>query len=199
MNVQHVLAKHRISTRSDLQLASELGQFVRNSAVPEIAASSLVSELLGRTVRFNEPVYAGVFVKALGLELRSVDFEVDDADAFIESATDYAVNFCNDPKWSFLFVQPEYDDRPKVAESAKVQVVEGIDIKVAVKADGSIKKGGKEPLAFALYEQHVVKAEVPLTNQQYIALIMKELDMTKAGATTYAYNARKHFSSSSHK
>jgi hypothetical protein len=30
-----------------------------------------------------------------------------------------------------------------------------------------------------------------MTNQQFIALVMKELKMSKPGATTYAYNAKK--------
>jgi hypothetical protein len=37
----------------------------------------------------------------------------------------------------------------------------------------------------------VVDAEVPLTNQGFIKLLMDELDMSKAGATTYSYNCKK--------
>lgn len=192
MNAQQALLSRHISTRSTVQMCSELGQFIRNSPIPERAASSLVREMLGLNVTFNDPIVAGVAVKALAVELFSVGFIVDDPKEFLESATDYATQFKNDPQWSFLWAQPEDDEiSSKMDDSVKVQVVEGLDVKVAVKANGKIKKGGKQILALELYKKHVIDATPPLNNQQFISLIMKELDMTKAGATTYAYNCGK--------
>ena len=191
MSVQQALSSRHISTRSTVQMCSELGQFIRNSPIPERAASSLVREMLGLNATFNDPVYAGVAVKALAVELFSVNFVVDEPKEFLESAIDYATQFKNDPQWSFLWAQPEDDEMSSKVDDSKVQVVEGLDVKVAVKANGKIKKGGKQILALELYKKHVVDATSPLNNQQFISLIMKELDMTKAGATTYAYNCGK--------
>jgi hypothetical protein len=75
-------------------------------------------------------------------------------------------------------------------------VVEGVDVKVAVKtaADGSvkIKKGGKEVLAEALYAKYVDSLNgAEYNNQAFIAILVKELGMSKAGATTYNYNMKK--------
>lgn len=192
MNVQNVLTNRNISTRSTVQMCSELGQYVRNSPIPEQAASSIVREMLGLNIRFSDPVYAGLAVKALAVELFSVGFEVDEPAEFLDTATEFATDFKNDPKWAFLWARPEDDEMSsKQDDSVKVQVVEGIDVKVAVKADGQIKKGGKQILAMELFKQQVVDSTTPLTNQQFISLLMKELDMTKAGATTYAYNCGK--------
>lgn len=43
--------------------------------------------------------------------------------------------------------------------------------------------------AVTLYKQHVIDQQMP--SRDFIALLMKSLNMTKAGATTYAYNAKK--------
>ncbi len=62
---------------------------------------------------------------------------------------------------------------------------------VVVKSDGSLKKGGKQVIANQMYEEHVVNGN--LSNQEFIRLLMTELNMSKAGSTTYAYNSSKLF------
>lgn len=75
----------------------------------------------------------------------------------------------------------------------QVAVVAGIDMKVSVNKDGKIKKGGKQVLAAELYKKYVKDAAVPLDNQGFISVLVKELGMSKAGATTYNYNLKKEF------
>ena len=82
---------------------------------------------------------------------------------------------------------------PSQTNAPVVSLSEGIDDKVEVKADGKIKKGGKQILAAELYKKHVVETENPVDNQGFIKILMAELGMTKAGATTYAYNCKKQF------
>lgn len=48
------------------------------------------------------------------------------------------------------------------------------------------KKGDKQRRAIDLYEANKTK-----TNAEVVAVFMKELDMSKAGATTYVYNCKK--------
>lgn len=48
------------------------------------------------------------------------------------------------------------------------------------------KKGDKQKRAVELYEKHKGKP-----NAEIVAVFMKELDMSKAGATTYVYNCKK--------
>ena len=61
-------------------------------------------------------------------------------------------------------------------------------------ADGSIKKGGKELLAVELYKKYTSELNgAPYQNQAFIAILVAQLGMSKAGATTYNYNMKKKF------
>lgn len=191
LDVSHVLDRLQIRRNSALQGCQDVGNLIRDAANPCQEARLVFSMVLSKSVIFNDDVHARVAAKAMIREVISAGCVIDDAQLFVDEALEYADQFCEDPKWSFLWARPESETAIKVEQT--VQVVDDIDIKVAVKADGKIKKGGKQVLAFEMYKQHVVEAEVPLTNQQFIALIMDKLDMTKPGATTYAYNAKNKF------
>lgn len=117
------------------------------------------------------------------------DGVIDDVDQVMAAAKVRADKFITNPAHTWMFSKPE----SVAVTGEQVQVSADVDVKVAVKSDGSIKKGGKEVLAIALYEKFVTKAEVPVDNQGFIAILMKELGMSKAGATTYNYNMKKKF------
>jgi hypothetical protein len=105
----------------------------------------------------------------------------------VADARKYALERIANPEFSWM-----YTEAPRVTVAADVkQVVKGIDMKVAVKANGKIKKGGKQILAAELYKKFVLEATKAATNQEFIAILVKELDMSKSGATTYAYNCKK--------
>ena len=76
-----------------------------------------------------------------------------------------------------------------------VQVVSSVDVKVEVKDNGQMKKGGKQIIALELYKKFVVDAEEgnKLSNSDFVKLLMKELGMSLAGSRTYAYNCKNHF------
>jgi hypothetical protein len=114
---------------------------------------------------------------------------VDNVDLLMSNARARADKFITNPSHKWMFAVPETTE----TSTEQVAVADGIDVKVAVKADGKIKKGGKEILAIALYEKHVKNAATPVDNQGFIAILMKELGMSKAGATTYNYNMKKKF------
>lgn len=191
LDTSHVLDRLNIRRNSAVQGCQDVGNMIRDAVDPLYAAHKLFQDVLSVDVRFDDDVFARVAAKAMINEVISAGCIIDDAQLFVDEAKEYATNFCADPKWSFLWAQPESEASTKVEQT--VRVVDDIDIKVAVKADGKIKKGGKQVLAFEMYKQHVVEADVPLSNQEFIALIMDKLDMTKAGATTYAYNAKNKF------
>lgn len=114
---------------------------------------------------------------------------VDNVDLLMSNARERASKFITTPAHAWMFAVADVTE----TSTEQVAVADGIDVKVAVKADGKIKKGGKEILAIALYEKHVTKSATPVDNQGFIAILMKELGMTKAGATTYNYNMKKKF------
>lgn len=52
-------------------------------------------------------------------------------------------------------------------------------------------KKNKNAVATALYLQHIKNALTPITNGEFVNLLIKELDTTRSGARTFAYNAKK--------
>lgn len=54
-----------------------------------------------------------------------------------------------------------------------------------------VPKKNKGTDATELYYIHVTNADVPLTNVQFVELLVKELGMTKSGARTYAHVCKK--------
>lgn len=83
-----------------------------------------------------------------------------------------------DPNREFASIYPGY---PGDAKPKKVRPV-------VVESAPSRKRSGptKQQRAIELY-----KANKGLANPKLVELFMKELDMSKAGATTYLYNAKK--------
>lgn len=191
LDTSHVLDRLGINRVSVIQGTQDVANRIRDASDACAEARRIYQQILSKDVIFRDAVQARVAAKALIREVISAGCEIDDAQLFVDESLEYANEFCADPAWSFLWAQPESESTIKVENT--VQVVEDIDIKVAVKEDGKIKKGGKQVLAFEMYKQYVVEADQPLTNQQFISLIMDKLGMSKAGSTTYAYNAAKHF------
>lgn len=192
LDVSEMLGSLNIRTWNMAHAVADANERVVGAANPCTEATYLFNRVLGKTLSFTDTVFARIATKAMIREVISAKCIVDDAQLFVDEALEYAAKFCADPQWSYLWAQPDSEYTTKVV-TEQVQLVDDIDIKVAIKADGKIKKGGKQPLAFEMYKVHVVEAAVPLTNQEFIALIMEKLDMSKAGATTYAYNAKKEF------
>jgi hypothetical protein len=190
LNVSPVLNHMNISTTSRAMATSEVGELIRSSAIPTETARMFVNDVLSLPVKFDEPVYAGLVCKHIVKFVIDNEcvVDIDSVDEILENAQVYATAYCNDPANSYMWA--ELDEKIE-SNAGHVQVATGIETKVAVKADGKIKKGGKQILAAEMYQKFVVDAEVPLTNQGFIKLLMDELDMSKAGATTYSYNCKK--------
>lgn len=123
--------------------------------------------------------------------VKMVGTPMDEAEV-LANAKARALKLLTSPEHKWMFAKAI-----RTADEGEQQaVVEGVDIKVAVKtaADGSvkIKKGGKEVLAEALYTKYVAELNgAEYNNQAFIAILVKELGMSKAGATTYNYNMKK--------
>jgi hypothetical protein len=170
----------------------------------EGAGCKLISKLLGLTIDYKQFLDEASAVKEENLidyeltatqavveaVVRSVGTPVDETDLLIKAKA-RALKFVTNPDAQYFFKKA--DASASGQPTTEVAFAPSVDVKVAVKADGTIKKGGKEVLAIALYEKHVKNAETPMTNQEFIAVLVKELGMSKAGATTYNYNMKKKF------
>ena len=172
-------------TKSTAHLVQQIRQYVESSASPIEAAQRIIRNITSIDVEIPNletavPLAQYVAMHSLNAE-EGMKYET-----LIENGFTYVSELFKKHPWA----------SPKTDSSTApntVAVVEGIDVKVEVKADGKIKKGGKQILAVELYKKHVLETETPVDNQGFIKILMAELGMTKAGSTTYAYNCRKQF------
>lgn len=65
------------------------------------------------------------------------------------------------------------------------------NVRVEIKANGKIKKGGKQDIAEHLYKTEVVANG--MSNANFVKLLQEKANMTLFGARTYAHNMKKKF------
>ena len=189
LDTTHVLDRLQIRRTSSVQGCQDVGNLIRDAVDPLYASHKLFNDVLSVDLRFSESVYARIMCKAMIQEVINKKCIVDDPNQIVQTAEEYTKAFCANPDNSHLWATLDESEVRDVV----VRVVESVDMKVAVNTNGKIKKGGKEPLARELYRINVIESTTPLTNQEFISLLMKELDMSKPGATTYRYNCMKYF------
>jgi hypothetical protein len=192
LDIKQVLQRYAIRTSNISFAVADTAVVVGEAPDPIQRAKRLFDDVLGVVaidLSFDEPVYARIAAKKMIQLVAERNYEVEEIEVpkLLSEIIQYTDQYVQDPKNSHLWSQPDEDNPAPKA----VHVVEGLDCKVVLTNAGKIKKGGKQVLAHELYVKYVLEAEVPLANQDFIVLLMKELDMTKPGATTYAYNERK--------
>lgn len=167
-----------------LQIAREQ---IEKSSNPHTAAVKIIADIIGQNdVSLPDDVDPKLI--AMGVVERTVRANGDVPEGIVDAVSQHVRNLMINPATSWMFLREEYR---KEAEQELKMIVEDVDVKVPVKEDGSIKKGGKQILARELYKKHILEADQPMSTQDFIALLMKHLDMTKSGATTYAYNCKR--------
>lgn len=186
INAKPVLIHAGIDTDSVSRAVQDTRRIVENAEYPRKKALDLIEQLTGIRKDYTDSTLA-LHVAQCVVEavVRADLFEPSDVIAEAEKRSEALVK-----RMPWLNAQ---STPSTTVQTSQVAVANGIDVKVEVKADGKIKKGGKQILAVELYKKHVVEATNPVDNQGFIAILMKELGMTKAGATTYAYNCKKQF------
>lgn len=177
MNTEQVLIRLNIDPECRIKAVQEVRNIIEGSSNPLAAAKILFSNLAppDEEFKFTDANDARLTVAKLVETAILLGEKYDPQDALIRVAA-WLVNHKEKNPWSFL--------KSETTVSSETQHREGVNVEI--KADGSFKKGSKQILAQVLYEKH--KA---LSNQEIIAIFMKELDMSKPGATTYLYNAKK--------
>lgn len=189
LEVSHVLDRLNIRRTSVPFAVADVAVRVADSSDPLYAATKLFNDILSVTVPFKDAVHARIASKHMIRDVLTYKCKIDNDDVqdIVDEAIEYADGFCANPANSYLWSQPDED---KVSTEI-AQTVIGCEQKVVLREDGKIKKGGKQVLAAELYDKHVKNAVEPISNTVFIQLLIDTLDMTKPGATTYAYNCRK--------
>ncbi len=178
LNVNHVLARLHIDSTSRLQAIQDVRVLIETSPNPANVARQIISNLIhdASAVISNDPIELRMTAQRLVADAILLGESYDPDGALLRAAKKIAEQRISDP-WYFA----------KESGSTVVTTTENREgVNVEVKTDGKIKKGGKQVLAAALYEKH--KA---LSNKKIIEIFMKDLDMSKPGATTYFYSCKK--------
>lgn len=186
MNAKPVLLHMGLTVTSPSRIVEDIRDMIELAPNPLKKANQLIADMTDLPALYTDIVLARHVAQYVAQI--AVSHESFDAEATIMVAEKHSEQIIAKMPWAFVTEEPTTGQPGHV-----VAVVAGVDLKVEVKADGKIKKGGKGPLAAELYKIHVLNATAPLSNQDFIKVLMKELDMSKAGATTYRYNLAKQF------
>ena len=182
----NTLTQMDFDTTSITRMVQQIRDCITNAANPVTRAQSIVRAITSIDVKLPDVETAIPFTQYVAKAAIEEAEELKDHQPLIDRAFERVSELFKKHPWSAPRVESQ-------TAGPVVAVVEGIDVKVEVKADGKIKKGGKQILAAELYKKHVTDAETPVDNQGFIKILMAELGMTKAGATTYRYNLAKQF------
>lgn len=190
LNTSAAIAQFTDAGDSIAQIVQAIREKIESSVRPLTTACAIIEDIIG-VVPYNitDAREARVMAQRLAVRCHELKHNVVDVHGVAEEAFNYAKQYVADPKKQWMWVTD--DTTQDSTQPAKSTAIEGVTVQVAVNADGKIKKGGKQVLVLELYKTHVLEAENPLSNQGFIQVVMKELQMSKAGATTYAWTARK--------
>lgn len=178
LNVAHVCERLNINARSNIAAIQDVRQLIEGAANPIAAARSIISNFVadGTDVELKDEIEARMIAQHLVNNAILLGDKYDPLQTLKQAAERIARQRIENP---WFFYKKTFSTVETVTETRH-------DVAVEVKADGKIKKGGKQVLAQALYEKHKGK-----DNKAIIEIFMRELDMSKPGATTYFYNAKK--------
>lgn len=199
---EKALLSLKINAASPLGAVQDVRAFMCDGAAGMQAGrgAGLVNALLGTSLQVSDIINPVDEDLQLDCELmvaqgvaetvvKNIGQPLDEAEV-LANAKARVARLMSAPQHKWMFAKPE----PTEVSGEMQTVAAGIELKVAVKADGSIKKGGKELLAVELYKQYTDSLNgAPYENQAFIAILVKQLGMSKAGATTYNYNMKKKF------
>lgn len=182
-----------IRTNTIAGAVQDVRKLVENGTTTPIADASsfLESVFCLKDVQFATNIEARVVTQAMVIATIEQHCVIGDAVALLQQARDKCVAHMTNPTMQWAFKQ----DAIKAEEEDAPMEFAGVIANVSIKADGTLKKGGKSKVAEALYQEKVLDAAknggIPLTNQEFVQLLVDKVDMTKSGATTYAYAVRK--------
>lgn len=162
---------------------------IERSSSETAGASNIIKALLDLDIKFDHPDKARVTALSVVQQvIEALDNTVVPEDVLVK-AKRRADDFVDAPNNAWMFVK-EAIAGPAVGE--QTALIDGISTKVAVRSDGSIKKGGKKILAREIYLQ-MMAISAPVVKTEFQNRLMADVGMTKAGARTYTQDLDKEF------
>lgn len=191
LNIKHTLEHMGINAECYTQAVQQVREKMEKNTIAE--AVMFIHQVLGVHTTFTGADEALLVSQAVVENAirhgGDVGFDPEEA---ITAAKKRAAAFISNPANKWMFAKPEGYSAPSITE---IKDIGGVATEVQVTTEGKFKKGQKEALAKTLYgdfqKNNPDAADPKKANQSFIAILMKELGMTKAGATTYNYNMKK--------
>lgn len=191
LNVLSVLQHQGLPVNSPCRAMQTVAQTIAGSSFPCRVANNYIKELTERDPGYTDPIRARLVCMGIVEAAVRENGVIRDVEQFIAEQEARADKHIANNAWQYV----TEDDASAPVETKAV--AEGSDVKVPVKSDGSIKKGGKQTLAADLYQTFLKTTKLdptkPEFNRAFKDILIKQVDMTEAGATTYTYNMRKKF------
>lgn len=191
LNVKHTLDRMGFNSTCYTQAVQQVRERLETDGIH--LAGTLVFEILGIHATFESEDQALLVVQAVVEDAIKHDGVAgNDPEEALAIAKKRVHEFMTKPANKWMFAKPEGYSATHIVETKQIG---GVDTEVAVTAEGKFKKGEKEKHAITLYktftESNPLAADPQKANQAFIAILQKELGMSKAGATTYNYNMKK--------
>lgn len=176
VNVETSLQRYDIDTRCRLTAVAGINLFITNNPPEKQAqfADDMVYDVFGVHLNIDNPVLARLAAQYAVDAVSQNQYEVGNAPLLLEEAKAKAEAFYGNPNNAWMFATSESQSSFKTDSDAP-----------------KVPKKNKNSVATALYLQHIKNTPTPMTNGEFVDLLVKELDTTKSGARTFAYNAKK--------
>lgn len=176
VNVKHLLNNYDVNTSSCSTAVASLREFIeRHSEDQQIeVAESFFYDTFGLRVKFEDRILARLTAQYMINDVCKNQYDIGNAPRAYDEAALKALQFKDDPTNAWQFATASTASSFTTADSAPKE-----------------PKKNKGTASTELYNEHVRDATTPLTNIQFVELLVKELSMTKSGARTYAYNCFK--------
>lgn len=176
VNVELPLQRYDIDTSNRIRAVASVNMFVTGLALEKQAQSvdDLLADVFGMRLGITDPVLARLTIQYVVDTISQNHYEFGNAPKLLEEAKAKAEAFYRNPLNAWMFATSESQS--------------------SFKTDSDVPKApkkNKNSVATALYLQHIKNTPTPMTNGEFVDLLVKELDTTKSGARTFAYNAKK--------
>lgn len=181
------LRRHKINDRTLSTILGDVRTHVEKHG--RLYGTRLVEDLTGISLHMPRNNKHAVHLTQSVIVQIHKNPDIDPNEA-ITAAKEYYEAYSTNPANQWMYVEKEYTSSEG---TTNVTITDEVDVQVPVKADGSIKKGGRAILIEELYRKYVLEGTEPVTRKQMIDLFVKEVGMTPAGASTYFANAKSKF------
>jgi hypothetical protein len=160
-----IISNYGIPTNSAIRAIQYLGEKEDYTSEQYF---SMIEELTGHGINIADPRQTKYSFLYIIQDIINTSFNTDaiDLHSILLTAQDKAKKFIAENPWVFAVVEET--------------------IKVDNTGKPKRKKGAKQEEALRIYKENISEGK-----QKIIELFMSELDMSKPGATTYFYNAKK--------